>query len=48
MEIPRYVQTSIENQLGKQKVVLLYGTRRSGKTTIIENTTFGEPTTGRR
>lgn len=37
MEIPRYVQTSIENQLGKQKVVLLYGTRRSGKTTIIEN-----------
>jgi predicted AAA+ superfamily ATPase len=37
MEIPRYVQASIEKQLGKQKVILLYGTRRSGKTTIIEN-----------
>nr|MBI1228818.1 AAA family ATPase [Cytophagales bacterium] len=37
MEIPRYVQESVEKQLGKQKVVLLYGTRRSGKTTIIEN-----------
>jgi len=36
MEIPRFVQLSIEKLLGKQKVVLLYGTRRSGKTTIIE------------
>lgn len=37
MNIPRFIQTKIEKQFGKQKVVLLYGTRRTGKTTIIEN-----------
>jgi len=37
MDIIRLLQQKIEKQLGKQKVILLYGTRRTGKTTIIEN-----------
>lgn len=37
MNIPRILQQKIEKQLGKQKVLMLYGTRRTGKTTIIEN-----------
>src|SRR5882757_5362839 len=37
MDIPRILEKQIEGQLGKQKVVMLYGTRRTGKTTIIEN-----------
>lgn len=37
MVIPRLIEKKIEDELGKQKVVLLYGTRRTGKTTIIEN-----------
>src|ERR1700733_452460 len=37
MDIPRLLQQKIEKQLGKQKVILLYGTRRTGKTTIIES-----------
>ncbi len=36
MDIPRIVQTQIEYKIGQQKVILLYGTRRTGKTTIIE------------
>ena len=36
MDIPRIVQTQIESKIGQQKVILLYGTRRTGKTTIIE------------
>ncbi|MGF1671134.1 MAG: ATP-binding protein [Balneolaceae bacterium] len=39
MHIPRFIQKKIETQTGKQKVILLYGTRRTGKTTIIENIT---------
>lgn len=37
MNIPRYIQDLIESQLGKQKVIMLYGSRRTGKTTIIEH-----------
>jgi uncharacterized protein len=37
MDIPRLVETEIEKQLGKQKVIMLYGSRRTGKTSIIEN-----------
>ncbi len=37
MDIPRLLQYQIAKQIGKQKVVMLYGTRRIGKTTIIEN-----------
>jgi predicted AAA+ superfamily ATPase len=37
MHIERFIQKKIEKQLGKQKVIMLYGTRRVGKTTIIEN-----------
>ena len=37
MDIPRLIEKRIEEELGKQKVILLYGTRRTGKTTIIEN-----------
>ena len=37
MEIPRMTETQILKQIGKQKVILLYGTRRTGKSTIIEN-----------
>ena len=37
MEIPRITESQIKKQIGKQKVILLYGTRRTGKSTIIEN-----------
>ena len=37
MNVPRLLQGQIEKQIGKQKVIMLYGTRRIGKTTIIEN-----------
>ena len=37
MEIPRLIQKSIDAELGKQKVIMLYGSRRTGKTTVIEN-----------
>lgn len=37
MNIPRLVQQQISAKLGTQKVLMLYGTRRTGKTTIIEN-----------
>ena len=37
MNIPRLIEKKIEHDLGKQKVIMLYGTRRTGKTTIIEN-----------
>lgn len=37
MDINRIIQEQIEAKLGLQKVILLYGTRRTGKTTIIEN-----------
>jgi predicted AAA+ superfamily ATPase len=37
MEFRRYLQDRIESQIGKQKVLMLYGSRRTGKTTIIEN-----------
>lgn len=37
MDIPRLLEKKIETELGKQKVILLYGTRRTGKTTIIEH-----------
>lgn len=37
MDIPRLLEQKIETQLGRQKVIMLYGTRRTGKTTIIEN-----------
>lgn len=37
MEIPRITESQIQKQIGKQKVILLYGTRRTGKSTIIEN-----------
>lgn len=36
MEIPRFVAKKIFSQIGKQKVLMLYGSRRTGKTTIIE------------
>lgn len=36
MDIPRIIEKKIEGQIGKQKVIMLYGTRRTGKTTIIE------------
>lgn len=35
--ISRLLEQQIEKQLGLQKVILLYGTRRTGKTTIIES-----------
>jgi uncharacterized protein len=37
MNIPRLVEEIITRQIGKQKVILLYGTRRTGKSTVIEN-----------
>ena len=37
MDIPRLIQQQMEVQLGKQKVLILYGTQRTGKTTLIEN-----------
>lgn len=37
MDIPRLVQKQMEAKIGQQKVLMLYDTRRTGKTTIIEN-----------
>jgi uncharacterized protein len=37
MDIPRQIASEISKQLGRQKVIMLYGSRRTGKTTIIEN-----------
>jgi uncharacterized protein len=37
MDIPRYIQETLERRLGQQKVLMLYGSRRTGKTTITEN-----------
>ena len=37
MNIVRLLSKSIEKQIGKQKVIMLYGSRRTGKTTIIDN-----------
>ena len=37
MYIPRLLEKKIESELGKQKVIMLYGTRQTGKTTIIEH-----------
>src|SRR5258708_1186643 len=37
MDIPRIIEKQIKNDIGKQKVIMLYGTRRTGKTNIIEN-----------
>jgi predicted AAA+ superfamily ATPase len=37
MIIPRLIQQQMMAKLGSQKVLMLYGTRRTGKTTIIEN-----------
>lgn len=37
MDIPRILENTLEQQLGKQKVILLYGTRRVGKTTLIKS-----------
>jgi predicted AAA+ superfamily ATPase len=36
MKIKRYVFDLLDRHIGKQKVLLLYGSRRTGKTTIIE------------
>jgi predicted AAA+ superfamily ATPase len=36
MNIPRIIQQQMMAKLGTQKVLMLYGTRRTGKTTIIE------------
>jgi len=37
MNIPRLIQQQMVAKIGAQKVLMLYGTRRTGKTTIIEN-----------
>jgi len=37
MQIPRIVEQQITKYIGKQKVILLYGSRRTGKSTIIES-----------
>jgi predicted AAA+ superfamily ATPase len=37
INIPRSLEQQIEAQLGKQNAILLYGTKGTGKTTIIEH-----------
>jgi uncharacterized protein len=37
MNIPRMLEGTLDRQLGKQKVIMLYGTRRVGKTTLIQH-----------
>src|SRR5690348_1732104 len=37
MNIPRILERTLDHQLGKQKVIMLYGTRRVGKTTLIQH-----------
>lgn len=36
MDIARLLEGPLEKQVGKQKVLMLYGTRRVGKTTLIQ------------
>ena len=36
MNIQRYLKKIIEKDLGKQKVILVFGTRRTGKSTIVK------------
>ncbi|TDG37407.1 ATP-binding protein [Pedobacter changchengzhani] len=36
-QIPRYLSSVIKSKIGKNKVILLFGTRRAGKTWFIEN-----------
>ena len=36
-QIPRYLSAVINSKIGKNKVILLFGTRRVGKTWLIEN-----------
>lgn len=36
-QIPRYLGSTIKSKIGKNKVILLFGTRRVGKTWLIEN-----------
>jgi uncharacterized protein len=43
MEIQRFIQQQIEDKIGSQKVIMLYGTRRTGKTTIIEQIALAHP-----
>ncbi|HUX85113.1 MAG TPA: AAA family ATPase, partial [Chitinophagaceae bacterium] len=37
MIIPRILEKTLERQLGKQKVLMLYGSRQVGKTTLIRH-----------
>ena len=37
MDIPRIIEEEIIRHIGKQKVILLYGSRRTGKSTIVES-----------
>lgn len=37
MDIPRLIEEEIIRHIGKQKVILLYGSRRTGKSTIVES-----------
>ncbi len=39
MDIPRLIQQKVEKYIGKQKVIMVYGSRRTGKTSLIENIT---------
>ena len=43
MDIPRFVAKKMLSQIGKQKVIMLYGSRRTGKTTLIEEIRQGYP-----
>ncbi|MFC3561359.1 ATP-binding protein [Pedobacter jamesrossensis] len=36
-QIPRYLSSAIKSKIGKNKVILLFGTRRVGKTWFIED-----------
>jgi predicted AAA+ superfamily ATPase len=36
MEVARFIETKLIAQIGKQKVLMLFGSRRTGKTTIID------------
>lgn len=45
MNINRYLTKTIRKDIGKQKVILIFGTRRTGKSTLVKNLAKDNPDT---
>ena len=40
MNVPRYLKKIIEQNINKQKVIRIFGTRRTGKSTLLKERKF--------